>query len=297
MNIFLTELGKNLATRWAAALALPGAVFVAVVVVAITLGPAHALDVDLLRTRATAATTMPTAAVPLAIAGFLAATAAVGLIVDALGGLVTAAWGLTGSGVMRPLAALRREWWRRASARADREIQALLVDTGNQHARTRTRRAVLRRDRFALAEPTCPTWAGDRLRATDDRVHRRTGLDLPTAWPHLWLLIPDTARMEVTAVQQRCASAARTRIWGLLYLAVTPLWWPAIVPGPVILLVAGQRIRRTVDVYADLVEAAVDLYARDLATQLGLDAAERMTPQLGEEITDLLLKPDHPKKA
>ena len=74
-----------------------------------------------------------------------------------------------------------------------------------------------------------------------------------------------------------------------------PFWWPAVVPGLVILLVARQRIRRAVGVYADLVEAAVDLYARDLATQLGLDAAERMTPQRGEEITNLLLKSDGPK--
>jgi hypothetical protein len=44
VTTFLTELGKNLATRWASALALPAAVFVALVSVAVLLGHSHALD-------------------------------------------------------------------------------------------------------------------------------------------------------------------------------------------------------------------------------------------------------------
>ena len=106
MNAFLTELGKNLAGRWAAALAVPAAVFVAVVVVAVVLGPAHALDFALLRSRVTTVSTGP--ALVWAGVGFLAATTLAGLAVTALGGAVVTAWGAAGTGPGRPFTALRR---------------------------------------------------------------------------------------------------------------------------------------------------------------------------------------------
>ncbi|NEC82183.1 hypothetical protein G3I38_23805, partial [Streptomyces sp. SID7958] len=44
MSTVLTELGKQLAGRWAALLLLPGALYVCVVTGAVVLGHAHALD-------------------------------------------------------------------------------------------------------------------------------------------------------------------------------------------------------------------------------------------------------------
>ncbi|WP_328410913.1 hypothetical protein [Nocardia sp. NBC_00403] len=288
MNAFLTELGKNLATRWASAIALPAAVFVAVVVVAVVLGPSHALDFNLLRTRMTAVSTGP--ALVWAAAAFLAATAVVGLAMTALGGVVIAAWGATGTGAGRPFVALRHRRWRRAAAQADAAVKAVLVDRSNRRAKSKARRAVLRRDAISEIEPACPTWAGDRLRTVDDRVSRGTGLDLTTTWPRLWLVLPDAARIEVTMVQERCASAARTPVWGLAYLAVGVYWWPALVSGVCALLVSRRRIRRAVGVYADLVEASVDLYARDVANQLGFELTGRLTPAIGEQLTEVLQK-------
>ncbi|WP_406275558.1 hypothetical protein OH799_03375 [Nocardia sp. NBC_00881] len=288
MNAFLTELGKNLATRWASALALPAAVFVAVVVVAVMLGPSHALDFNLLRTRLTAASTGP--ALVSAAATFLAATAVVGLVVTALGGVVIAAWGATGTGAGRPFVVLRHHRWRRAAAKADAAVKAVLADRSDLRAKSKARRAVLRRDAISEIEPACPTWAGDRLRTVDDRVSRGTGLDLTTTWPRLWLVLPEAARTEVTMVQERCASAARTSVWGLAYLAVGVYWWPALVPGVCALLMSPRRIRRAVGVYADLVEASVDLHARDVANQLGFELTGRLTPAIGEQLTEVLRK-------
>ncbi|MET9634582.1 hypothetical protein ABZX92_44735 [Lentzea sp. NPDC006480] len=283
MTTFLTELGKNLATRWASALALPAAVFVALVSVAAVLGHSHALDFALLQRRVLAVSTGP--ALVWAAAGFLAATAAVGLTVTALGGAVVAAWGATGT----PLTAVRRWRWRRASGKAEAAVKAVLADRSNRKAKARARRAVLRRDGIAEIEPACPTWAGDRLRGVDERV-RRTGLDLTTLWPRLWLVLPDPVRAEVTTVQERCASAARTPVWGLACLAVGGYWWPALVPGVWALVVSGRRIRRAVGVYADLVEAAVDLHVRDVADQLGFELTGRMTPEIGAQMTEALRK-------
>ncbi|MEU4321162.1 hypothetical protein AB0F85_01045 [Nocardia fluminea] len=288
MNAFLTELGKNLATRWAAALALPAAVFVAVVVVAVTLGPSHALDVNQLWTRARTVSTGP--ALAWAAAAFLAATAVAGLSVTALGGIVIAAWAATGAGVGRPFVALRHRRWRRATVRADAAVKAVLADRSDLRAKSNAQRALLRRNAISEIEPTCPTWAGDRLRSVDERVRRGTGLDLTTTWPRLWLVLPDAARTEVTAVQERCGSAARMPVWGLAYLAVGAYWWPALVPAVWALLVSRRRIRRAVGVYADLVEASIDLYARDVANQLGFELTGRMTPSIGEQLTEVLRK-------
>ncbi|MFD3459124.1 hypothetical protein ACFWVM_05395 [Nocardia fluminea] len=288
MNAFLTELGKNLATRWAAALALPAAVFVAVVVVAVMLGPSHALDVNLLWTRVRTVSTGP--ALVWAAAAFLAATAVVGLSVTALGGIVIAAWAATGAGVGRPFVALRHRRWRRATVRADAAVKAVLADRSDLRAKSNAQRALLRRNAISEIEPTCPTWAGDRLRSVDDRVRRGTGLDLTTTWPRLWLVLPDAARTEVTTVQERCGSAARMPVWGLAYLAVGVYWWPALVPAVWALLVSRRRIRRAVGVYADLVEASIDLYARDVANQLGFELTGRLTPAIGEQLTEVLRK-------
>ncbi|MFD6398893.1 hypothetical protein [Nocardia sp. NPDC060249] len=288
MNAFLTELGKNLATRWAAALALPAAVFVAVVVVAVALGPSHALDFTMLWTRVTTVSTGP--ALVWAAAAFLAATAVVGLTVTALGGIVIAAWAATDTGVGRPFAAVRHRRWRRATVKADAAVKVVLADRSDRRAKGKAQRAVLRRNAISEIEPACPTWAGDRLRSVGDRVSRGTGLDLTTTWPRLWLVLPDAARTEVTTVQERCASAARTPVWGLAYLAVGVYWWPALVPGAWALLVSRRRIRRAVGVYADLVEASIDLYARDVANQLGFELTGRLTPAIGEQVTEVLRK-------
>ncbi|MEV4020792.1 hypothetical protein AB0J35_60985 [Nonomuraea angiospora] len=288
MNAFLTELGKNLAGRWAAALALPAAVFVAVAVVAVVLGPSHALDIVLLQTRVMAVSTGP--ALVWTGAGFLAATAVVGLVVTALGDVVIATWGATSMGLGRPFTALRHRRWQRAAAKADIAVKEVLAAPDNRQAKVKARRAVLRRNAISEIEPNCPTWAGDRLRAVAERVRRGTGLDLTTTWPRLWLVLPDAARAEMTTIQERCASTARTPVWGLAYLVVGAYWWPALVPGLWLLSVSRRRIRRSLGVYADLVESSVDLHSRDVANQLGFELTGRLTPEIGKQVTDVFEK-------
>jgi hypothetical protein len=79
-------------------------------------------------------------------------------------------------------------------------------------------------------------------------------------------------------------------VWGLAYLAVGAFWWPALLPGLWALVVSGRRIRRAVGVYGDLVEASVDLHARDVANQLGFELTGRWTPEIGAQVTEALQK-------
>ncbi|MCD2469045.1 hypothetical protein MBT42_36540 [Streptomyces sp. MBT42] len=57
---------------------------------------------------------------------------------------------------------------------------------------------------------------GDRLIASDARVHRTYRIDLVSAWPRLWLLLPDTAHAEVQAARSALTASTRRAAWGLL---------------------------------------------------------------------------------
>ena len=90
----------------------------------------------------------------------------------------------------------------------------------------------------------------------------------------------------------RQLAAARLAGWGLLYATLGAFWWPALVIGLVALPAARHRARLAVAVYAELAEAAVDLYGRDLAVQLGLPCPDRLTREIGEQITAIVRKDD-----
>ncbi|MFE9201077.1 hypothetical protein [Micromonospora sp. NPDC007230] len=291
MNAFLAELGKQLVTRWAVALMLPGALFAAAVVLAHVLGHQHAVALRILPVWFAGLAGGRGGPLLITTAAFLLGAAAAGLTAQSVGVFVSWTWSLTGSvPVLRRLADRRRRRWERADAEVVAAERALLADTADPTARDRARRAIARRTAVCLVEPARPTWVGDRLHAADVRVHRSYGIDLAAVWPRLWLLLPVEARGELTAVQDRCASAARLAGWGVLYAALGAFWWPALAIGLATLLIARYRARLAVSVYADLVEAAVDLYVRELAVQLGLSCPDRLTREVGEQLTAIVRK-------
>ncbi|GAA3750040.1 hypothetical protein GCM10022225_37890 [Plantactinospora mayteni] len=297
MTAFLAELGKQLVTRWTATLMVPGALFAGAVVLAQILGHRHAVDRRVLESWLDTIAADPTggrnATLLIAAAGFLLGAAAAGLLAGAVGLLVEWSWGLTGSApVLRWLAGSRRRRWAAADAEVAEAERALLADPADPATRDRTRRAIARRAAIGLVAAERPTWIGDRLHAVDVRVHHSYAIDLATVWPRLWLVLPEAVRGEVTAVQDRCASAARLTGWGLLYVLLGALWWPALVVGMVALFTARYRARLAVGVYTELVEAAVDIYGRRLATQLGLPGQGRLTAETGAEISAIVRKDD-----
>jgi hypothetical protein len=114
-----------------------------------------------------------------------------------------------------------------------------------------------------------PTRVGNTLRAGESRPVDKYGLDAVALWPHLWLLLPETARTELAAARGSLDTAVGAFIWGMLFVIFTP-WTPwAAVAGLVVAAIAYRLwIPDRAEVYADLVEAAFDLHRGALYRQL-----------------------------
>ena len=114
-----------------------------------------------------------------------------------------------------------------------------------------------------------PTRVGNILRAAETRPYHRYGLEAVTVWPRLWLVLPDPARQELTTARGSVDASVAAAIWGLAFVAFTPLaWWaaPAGIPSPTAAVLWWVPARA--EVFADLVEGAFDLYRTTLYQQL-----------------------------
>lgn len=318
MTAFLATLGGKLADTWLSLLVLPGLLYLAVMSAASVLGHGHPFDHGRLTGRIDTLAGGPAAHSPgsvvLVAALVLAASAGVSRLAAALGGGVERLWLGDWPPPLRPAArALTRRRagrWSAADARYRQALtaRALRVAADRRSARVldaaedaapgthRDDEAVgtvelnQARNRIALTRPARPTWMGDRLIAADVRVHETYRIDLTSAWPRLWLLLPDTAHQEIQAARAALTAAARRAAWGLLYLLPALWWWPAALIVAVAWAGAWRQGRLAVDEFAELVEAAVDLHGRDLANALGIPCEERLTTAEGLEITRILRK-------
>jgi len=117
-----------------------------------------------------------------------------------------------------------------------------------------------------------PTRLGDVLRAAEQRPYEKYGLDTVVCWYRLWMLLPADVKQEISEVRLQLDRAARTWLWGLLFVVWTPwLWWVAV---PVGLLVAfltyNVGILSSARLFGDLTDTAFDLYRMELYDALGL---------------------------
>ncbi|MFF8830901.1 hypothetical protein [Streptomyces sp. NPDC015131] len=308
MNAFLAELGKKLAERWVSLLVLPGVLFGALLAAGSVLGHRHALDWRMLGRAAEQLAAhydrRPVPAVLLAVA-VLVAAGLVGLAARGLGTVVERAWLASGPAWLTGrLVRRRRERWTRALA-AERAAAAIGADASRSRitdppafgppasAPPAPDPAALAdaRNAVALTRPARPTWIGDRLRGVGARVHAQYGLDFPFAWPRLWTLLPEPCRTDLVAARGALSDAAALSGWGLLYLALGTLWWPAAPAGAALVLLGLRRGRESAANLADLTEAAVDLYAADLALLLGVDLPSgRVTPAVGRQLSERFRK-------
>ena len=284
MTGFLGEIGQKLADRWAALLAVPGLLYLAAVTTAAVLGQAHALSYPDLSRKIAAWAASPTlksaGGTVLIVAAILAGSVVAGLAAAAGGRFIEILWTLPGKrGPARWLADRRRKRSQDAKAIADTSADPAAVD-----------KAIARADRICLIQADRPTWIGDRLRASRIRIERAYGLDLNTAWPRLWLIVPDTVRTELGTARDAFTTTALLTAWAILYLILGIWWWPAI---PVALITGATAIIRAhqaTENLADLIESTVDLYSRDLATQLNGQTPAQTTPVIGRQLTTRMRK-------
>ncbi len=285
MTGLLAEVGQKLADRWAALLAVPGLLYLAAVTVAAVLGQGHALSYHALDRKITAWAADPVlksaGAAVLIAAVILAGSVVAGLVAAAGGGFIENLWTLPGRHI--PASWLVR--WRRDRSRRYKAV----ADTSASAAEAR--RAIARADRICLIEAGRPTWIGDRLRACHVRIEQTYGLDLNAAWPRLWLIVPDTVRTELGAARDAFTAAARLLAWAVLYLVLAIWWWPAIPIALITATTAVRKARLATGNLADLIESAVDLYNRNLATQLGEEAPSgSLTTAMGGRLSAQMRK-------
>ncbi|WP_436764325.1 hypothetical protein [Streptosporangium sp. V21-05] len=293
MTGFLDELGKKLAERWLSLLVLPGLLYLAVLSVALIAGHGHALDPVPVTARVNAFAPASTGAVVLAAAAALAGAAGAGLAATALGRLTERLWTMRGRRWPARLALRRRTArWKTADDRFRRAVKA---SARTPDGPRRVAEAVAAREAVGLVEPARPTWIGDRLVAVERRVHTAYGLDLLSAWPRLWLVLPDSARTGLGVARDAYSAAARLIGWAILYLPLAAWWWPALPLSAAIGVTGWARARSATAALADLLESAVDLYGRDLAAQLGIETPGRLSREAGEAITIALRKEPPPR--
>jgi hypothetical protein len=269
MTAFLGELGNRLADKWLSMLVLRGLFLSSVAGIAVALGHRSALDVTKLVAYAEDWTKVVSTGSPmllvLVLIGVLLASAAAGFVVQALSEHTWRLWlGLWPDIVARPLTAHRIRRWQRAH-------------TNGQAAR---------RNRIALARPSRPTWMGDRIAAVENRLYHQYDVDLQSWWPRLWLTMDEAARAELQAARASFDATVNQATWSCGYALVAIFWWPASLVAIGIGLTGWAHGRKAIQAYAELIEAAVDVHAAELAQRLGaMSPGEPFTRSVGEELS------------
>ncbi|MER6162404.1 hypothetical protein ABT147_44115 [Streptomyces sp. NPDC001868] len=308
MGAMLAELGKKLAERWMSLLVLPGVLYLAVSAAARALGHAHPFDLDRLTEQisewAGAPAVRTVGGQVVLLAAVLVASAVVGLIATALGSLaeqlhLATNWYTWPPGI-RHLArrvtrsrvdrwkAAAETWHRLRDEAADARLRRERVDPLPRYA------AQVAMTRISVECPERPTWSGDRIQAVAVRLERDYHLDLSSVWPHLWMVLPDTVRADITTARQTLTRATALTAWAVLYLCLAVWWWPATAVTAALALASWRRTRAAADVYAHLLEAAARTYIRALAEHLSLDPVP-LTQEFGDTVT-LHLTPSPPPR-
>ncbi|MCZ4587712.1 hypothetical protein O4328_29160 [Rhodococcus opacus] len=150
-----------------------------------------------------------------------------------------------------------------------------------------------RRHRPILDSELLPTRVGNILRAAETRPYHRYGLDAVAIWPRLWLVLPEAARQELANARTSLDASVATAIWGIGFIALTPwAWWafPVGITATATAVVGWTPARA--EVFADLVEAAYDLYRSALYQQLRwpLPDTPATEKHIGTELTRYLVR-------
>jgi hypothetical protein len=140
-----------------------------------------------------------------------------------------------------------------------------------------------------------PTRIGNVLLASAERPNAKYGLDAGVVWPCLWLVLPETARTELTRARHSLDLSISSCVWGLLFAGLTPWVWWAVVIGPAVAFVSYRFwAQAQAETFADLFEASFDLYRPNLYTQLRWPLPEKPAEErtTGRAVTEYLWRGD-----
>ena len=225
------------------------------------------------------------------------------VVAAALGGSLVA--GLAVDRLARPVLRLLAGYWpgwlapvrsrlvRRARDRAaadNRRVQRLLGDGDGGFEYQRLDRRL--RDLPSTPDRYQPSRLGNIMCAARTRPVDRYGIDPVAVWPHLYLVVPDPARRELTTAGLAVDRAAAAFLWSLVFVALTPwAWWAAPVGILAATLVARMALPAAARTHGDLLEAAVDLYRLDLYERLRWPLPECPADEraLGEQLVSYLV--------
>ncbi|MFE6049972.1 hypothetical protein ACFQ6N_04400 [Kitasatospora sp. NPDC056446] len=234
---------------------MPGLLWTGVLAAALHLGQRHPFAVGQLsdgldRLAADPAAHASGTVILATTAALLTATGA-GLLGGALGGAVERLWAASTD---RPSAAwfLHRRQRRWDIATRGLKSAILRAATPQRHginpaeAASLVRSLQRRRDRLGPARPSRPTRVGDRFERTSQRLAEVNGLDDTTAvWPRLWTVLSGDLRSDITAARNAYAAVSRLAAWGLLYVLLGAIWWPALFIGLTLFATAHDEPRES----------------------------------------------------
>lgn len=150
----------------------------------------------------------------------------------------------------------------------------------------------LKLSEFPDRERILPTKLGNILRAAEDRCTGKYGLDAIICWPRLWLLLPDSAKSELSEARNSLNLIIRLWLWSFLFILWSPVlwvWWPFPI-GLVATWLAHRWMLQAAMIYGDLLESAFDLYRFQLyeALHWPLPTNPKEERELGRMLTDYL---------
>jgi hypothetical protein len=139
-----------------------------------------------------------------------------------------------------------------------------------------------------------PTRLGDILRSGETWPRLKYGLDAVVCWPRLWLVLPEQARTDLAQARRELDHSVAIAMWGAMILVWTPLTLWALLAAAVLASFAYLRSLSAAEVFADLVEAAFDVFRDSLYTHVGVafPAAGEDERRAGESLTAYLWRGD-----
>ena len=137
-----------------------------------------------------------------------------------------------------------------------------------------------------------PTRLGNILRSSESRIFERYGLENSVVWPRLWLVLPDSAKVELSAAWSSMGTASSVMVWSVLLLPLAYVSPFAILATAVGLLAAWVWLPDRARTFAGLLEASFDVYRTDLylAIRWPLPSTVQDEPEIGRRLTEFLFR-------